>query len=220
LSPGPGTYRLQAERIGYRTAESSELYLMLGDSIGVEFRLSTQAVLLEPITVTASARPWWERGDTRLMRQFFQRYDAYSRNGYGEFMTRDSLALWEGKPYTMGQILLANIGSVRGVGLDGSVSLHRIGPEDCPPVYYLNGMQISDTVAAMFGPQDLEGVEVYVAPNIPGVLGMRPIGESALPCGVVAYWSRVSPEETPRRRTFWTYVGVGVGAALFLLLAG
>jgi hypothetical protein len=222
VSPGAGTYRLMAERIGYQATESSELHLMLGDSIGVDFRLSTQAVLLNPLTVTASARPWWDRADTRAVRDFLQRYDAYSRNGYGEFMTRDSIAKWERKVFNIGEMLLMNMFAVREVNLDGSVKLRKIGQGDCSNLgglhYFLNGIVVPYSVVEVLAPSDLEGVEVYTAPNIPGQLGSRVAGETSYPCGVVAYWTRVSPDEHPPRRTIWTYLGVGaaIGVAIFL----
>lgn len=203
VSPLPGTYRLQAERIGYRTAESTELQLVLGDSIGVDFYLSTEAVLLEPITVTASARPWWN---------FLRRYAQFARSGFGEFMTRDSIAKFEGWVATTGDMLMLNIRAVRGV--DSGSSLSSWGRVwlrgGCLPAYYLNGMRVPYLAVAPLGPSQLEAVEVYVSPTIPAELNAR------FPCGVVAYWTRVSPSERQLRRTVWT--GLGVGAALGLIL--
>jgi len=48
VSPSAGSYRLQAERLGYRSSTGPEIYLMLGDTIGVDFYLSMEAVLLNP----------------------------------------------------------------------------------------------------------------------------------------------------------------------------
>ena len=51
--PGPGPYALEAGRIGYATSRSRQFTSSLTDTISVEFRLSTEAVLLDPLVVTA-----------------------------------------------------------------------------------------------------------------------------------------------------------------------
>jgi hypothetical protein len=60
----PGAYRLHAERTGYRSARSAPLSLAPDDTVLVELRVATNAVLLAPLTVVAaSARTV---GDERL----------------------------------------------------------------------------------------------------------------------------------------------------------
>jgi hypothetical protein len=54
--PGAGRYGLRAERIGYRAALAPPIDLLRDDSVSVELRISTQAVLLDPLTVTAAPR--------------------------------------------------------------------------------------------------------------------------------------------------------------------
>jgi hypothetical protein len=216
VSPRPGTYRVTAERMGYEPGESAELHLMPGDSIGVEFRLSTQAILVEPLTVTASARPWGDRADLRGMREFFDRWSRFADGGFGEFVTRDDLAAWEGRAATPGHALLYSVSAVRDVSAGGRVTLRggALGAP-CTPTYMVNGVALPEgQPVPPLDVSDLEAVEVYVRPNIPAELAR---GE--FPCGIVSYWTRVSPDPDPRTRTRWTYLGAAiVGGLGFLLL--
>ena len=45
-NPRAGAYRLQAERLGYQTTTGPELYVMRGDTPGVDFHLSVGTILL------------------------------------------------------------------------------------------------------------------------------------------------------------------------------
>jgi len=92
VSPEVGAYRLQAGRIGYRTSTGPELYLMPGDTLGLDFYLSVEAVLLNPIVVRGTARPWEDRYDLTGMEGFLKRHAKFSKSGFGEFLTRDTIA--------------------------------------------------------------------------------------------------------------------------------
>jgi len=74
VSPSPGSYRIQAERLGYHTATGPPLSLMPGDTMGVDFYLSMEAILLNPLVVTATAWPLSDRYDMTGMAGFWQRY--------------------------------------------------------------------------------------------------------------------------------------------------
>ena len=54
--PGNGRYRLEVSRIGYRTSRSQPFTVANNDTVSVEFRVSPDAILLDPITVTAHSR--------------------------------------------------------------------------------------------------------------------------------------------------------------------
>jgi hypothetical protein len=51
--PGEGVYRLEAERLGYATTESQAIPVVPEDSIEVEFRIRQEAIILNPLVVTA-----------------------------------------------------------------------------------------------------------------------------------------------------------------------
>ncbi|HZD06267.1 MAG TPA: carboxypeptidase-like regulatory domain-containing protein, partial [Longimicrobiales bacterium] len=147
VSPRAGTYRLRAERMGYTTAESEDLYLELGDTLTVELHLAVDAVPLEPLTVTASARPWEGRTPLVGMEAFFLRYSRYSGSGFGDFVTRDSIAVWEDRVQTTGHMLRWTTHLVRQVEpRTGQVTLRG----GCEPTYYLNGTMVPyDNVEAL-----------------------------------------------------------------------
>jgi hypothetical protein len=219
ISPRAGTYRLEAGRLGYQTSESPEVNLMPGDSVGFDFHLSTQAVLLAPITVTSSRRPWNDRAPLIGMESFLSRYERFARAGFGMFMTRDSIAVWDSRTRSVGDMLRAKVPAVRSVvpfgdpqapGMAGAIII-RDGRatggairETCIPNYWLDGAPVPYDVVASYGPSDLQAVEVYVSPNIPAEF------LTGFPCGVVAYWTRRTPGERQGGRSVWSLLFVGV----------
>jgi hypothetical protein len=74
--PGRGPYSLEAERLGYATSRSRRFIAELTDTISVEFRLNMEAILLDPLVVTAVDG----RGESR-----FERHQV--EWGKGVFMT-------------------------------------------------------------------------------------------------------------------------------------
>ena len=185
-APGPGTYRLDAERLGYKRSESEPFVLIPGDTIEIEFRLAAAAIVVDPIRVTASALPWGNRFGLVRMEAFFARYARYSGTGFAEFMTRDSIARWEDRVQSTGQMLRWTMRAVRNVDpATGAVTL-RSG---CEPAYFLNGSPVPYAMVQPLSPTMLQAVEIYIRPAIPAEFG------SGSPCGVVSYWSRQSPPE-------------------------
>jgi len=208
--PRSGTFRLRAERVGYRTADSKLFYVMPGDTIQIEFRLGVAAVVVDPIRVTASARPWGDRFGLVRMEGFFDRYARYSGSGFAEFLTRDSIARFEDRVPSTGQMLRWTTRSVRRVDpASGHVTLRN----NCTPVYYLNGSRVPYAMVEPLGPTMLEAVEVYIQPAIPAELG------AGTPCGVVSYWSRQSPPDELPRSPIGRIAAVALlGGGLLLLL--
>jgi len=74
--PGPGTFRLEAERLGYARTQSQEVSVSGSDTLTVELRMSTAPVALDPLIVTAGRG----RGSSR----FYERMETW---GKGIFMT-------------------------------------------------------------------------------------------------------------------------------------
>lgn len=200
ITPLPGTYRLKGERIGYRTSESSNLHMMPGDTVVLDLYMSVEAIVLDPISVRASARPWSDRYPLLGMESFFHRQSRFGESGSGAFLTRDSLAAFEGRMETS-RMLLISVSSVRALNDGGGVIL----PHGCNPRYYVNDMEVvrGDPVhepmmgadpstplsqgldlERMFPPETLEAVEVYVSPTIPAEFS------NGYPCGVIAFWTR------------------------------
>ncbi len=234
VSPTAGTYRLRAERIGYRSSEGPEFRLMLGDTLGVDLYLAVEAVVLAPMIITATARPLLDRYDLSGMEGFFERYGRFSRSGYGEFMTRDSIAAYEGHATSTGHMMAMKFMSVRevlsGGGQYGQVILRGVTPPSgfgppgvCVPTYFMDGAQIPrEAVAegqvnpiAMYPPEMLEGVEVYVQPNIP-----PEFLQGGFPCGVVALWTRRDPGGLGSGIPGWKKFLAGASLILLVLIFG
>src|SRR5262245_36800902 len=85
VTPIPGSYTLRADRIGYKGADSPELKMMLGDTIRLDFYLSTKAVLLAPILVTGSARRWQDRVDQTSLSDLYNRMSRFGNSRNAEF---------------------------------------------------------------------------------------------------------------------------------------
>jgi len=185
------------------------------------------------MVVTATARPLGSRYDLSGMEGFLRRYAQFSRSGFGEFMIRDSISAYEGRATSTGHIMAMKFTSVRDVRSGGSqygqVTLRGVTPPTgfgppgaCVPSYFIDGTQVPRSALAegqinpvtMYPPELLEGVEVYVRPNIPAEF-LR--GE--WPCGVVAFWSRRGPGTPGSGVPGWKKFLVGAGVLLLALLA-
>ncbi len=199
-SPRAGTYKLRGEAMGYRTSVSNDLYLRVGDTLDVDFRLGVDAVMLDPLTVNVSAKPWENRGELVGMDPFFQRYSQFGETGFAKFMSRDSLRHWQNKVQNTGQMLQWVTPMVRTADpITGEMTMRG----SCTPTYYLNGMEVPYSDVRSFSPVLLEGVEVYMRPAIPVELGR---GD---PCGVVSFWSRQTPPDTLPQSAIGRKVAIG-----------
>ena len=174
-APDPGAYRLQARRLGYLPATTALFELEDADTVEVEYRLSAQAIALQPLTVVAhSRRP------AGLLRGFYERAE---RGGFGTFITRDQIE--ERHPVHASDLLR----TVPGVQLfptwwGGALVLMR---GSCVPRIYLDGMPIRTTsIDDLVSPVELEGVEVYRS----AVEAPAELTGSGSSCGVVALWTR------------------------------
>jgi hypothetical protein len=178
--PGPGAYRLGAERIGYRTAATPLIELEEADSLEVEFRLSVDAVLLQPLDVVVhNRRPPGPLGGF---------YERMERGGFGTFISRDEIE--ERKPLRTSDLLQ----TVPGVQLvrtrwGETVALMR---GRCAPQVYMDGMRLGVSSVDLVHPMDLEGIEVYRGPaGVPGEFSHRS------GCGAIALWTRRGPSPPP-----------------------
>jgi hypothetical protein len=216
VSPSAGTYRLQAERIGYKTSTGPELDLMLGDTIYLDFFLSTEAILLDPILVRATARSMLDRYAPAGMEDFYRRYSAYAGSAIAEFLTRDSIALYDGWPITAGQMMNRAMMMVDQYRISsGGVTLRG----GCIPQYWVNGTMVQFYPIWALMPEDLEAVEIFEFPFLPPGLS-RP-EDGRLPCGVVSVWTRRVPELRPyMEMPYWRRALFGIGLLSLVLGVG
>ncbi len=61
-----GTYQLEASRVGYHQTRSEQFYTEAIDTLKVEFRISSEVVLLNPIVVDVGMRPGREIFEERM----------------------------------------------------------------------------------------------------------------------------------------------------------
>jgi hypothetical protein len=175
--------RLEAERMGYRAAETPYLRFEGRTWMEVEIRLDVDAVLLAPLeVVVASVR----------RSPMFSEFDYRVRNGFGSYFTRADIERVQ-------PVLVTDlVASLPGVRLRGSgfgqarivemAQVARMGA--CPVQVFMDGRLMNRrgeaAIDELVTPSDVEGVEVYR-------------GLSTLPpefynewsrCGVVAIWTR------------------------------
>ncbi|HEX7051780.1 MAG TPA: carboxypeptidase-like regulatory domain-containing protein [Longimicrobiales bacterium] len=205
VAPRPGAYRLRVGALGYGVADEP-LHLRAGDTVRIDVRLGINAIELDSLTAIA---PTPTRGAGLAgMQSFFERYARLSGSPFAEFMTRDSLALWEQRVQSTGHMLQWTTRSVQQVDpVSGEVTLRG----GCRPAYYLNGTRVSYLMVEPLTPELLEAVEVYVRPAIPAELSQ------GAPCGVISLWSRRSPPDTPPKSRVARTLGI-VATALGIVL--
>lgn len=216
--PGRGPYSLEASRIGYATSRSRQFIAELTDTITVEFRLDVEAILLDPLVVTAVDG----RGESR-----FERHQV--EWGKGVFLSPsmvDSIQpkhpadifrgqektwfTWGFSPKTNKAV--PNIRTYLGTGcLAYMVDFFPvIPPRWDPPVRGRRGTQFGDvyrtslwenTILEMLNGEDIVAVEYYrhISEVPPDLRDLAMVdedisGQGALSavqnCGLVIYWTK------------------------------
>lgn len=198
-----GDYRIDLERIGYRTlSDSISFRAALG--LRIQAALVPEAVQLEPILAVVEAR------SRRLEAAgFYQR----RQRGLGEFVTRDQIE--ERNPVRVTD-LLATMAGVRLQHRDpargGTIVLLRGG---CVPEIFLDGVRTMPPFSpdAALHPDDVAGIEVYHSAELPPRFGVSG-------CGALMIWTHVpNPQEGEGGLSLGEIlIPLGVLGALFLLL--
>ena len=133
-----GDYLLQAERLGYVTFTSEPVSLESGDPVEVRLTLDVEPLLLAPLEVTTSSRPWWEVLQAPGLWPFFERMERNEVEGRGRFFTRREVEMWRGLP--LAQALSGVLPYLRtelAPGRPGQYVLR--GPGRCEPIVFVNG---------------------------------------------------------------------------------
>lgn len=192
----PGGYHLRAERLGYRASTSSPITVTPSDSVEVELRLSTGAVVLAPLTVVAASHQVMR--DHQLAGFEWRR----TRQPFGRYLGPEEIERL--RPFHASDVL-QNIGWVRVDGtFDRVVTLPMRGTSRgsgrCVPNLYVDGhrVRLGDgfTVDGLVSGSSVAAVEVYDSPML--APGEFPALDNEY-CGVVVIWTRV-PGTTNRGR--------------------
>jgi len=198
LLPGePGSYRVQAARLGYAPTEGRVVDVEQGTR-RVEIRLSTEAIPLDEMVVTV-------RGTVpALDRNGFYQRQAVSD---GRFLVREDIAAASSSRTSDVLIRVPGIGPVSFNEESSETNKRRIqfsrarNTRDwrCLPVLYIDGVMVRaggpwtpgeperwPTVEELIGPQDIEAIELYPS-RLSAPARFQGAGSE---CGSVVVWTR------------------------------
>lgn len=186
-----GTFRLRGERIGYQPSRSEVFPVEVRETVEVDLRLSTEALTVAPLTVTARREPPRRRG--LEMNGYYQR----ERAGFGHFIRREDMRNWQN--YRMTHVLSRVPGFALTVDRRGRewVINKRCGGGS--PKFYLDGIYIridrNSTLDDVVNPEQVAAIEAFRGPaEIP-----PQYNDSEAACGVVLIWTRSEPDPEPAR---------------------
>jgi hypothetical protein len=178
---GPGAFLLRAELSGFQSATSPTFRLGTGDTLDVEYYVSTRIVVLEPLVVTGRARR-----PAGPIRGYYERLE---RRAWGRFFTRQDVERL--RPVTTTELLRR----VPGVSLTPRTlggGHHVVVRGGCSPSVWVDGVLVrlmGSTIDDLVSPLDLEGMEVYrSAAEAPVEYGGLKGG-----CAVILLWTRHGP---------------------------
>lgn len=189
FSVEPGHYQFSAFRIGYGPGTSPFVEVQEGDSVEVEFRIAQEAIVLDPLTVTASARPWYEHMKPPALWEYYERSEHMAKLGLGHFLERDDLRPMQGMPVS---IAIGNLPGMQAVAAGNGARFQVLGRLDCPALFFLNGQPVrlaeSWFIDDFVSMAEVEAIEVYAgAASLPGEFrGMGGGGN----CGAVVVWTK------------------------------
>jgi 5-hydroxyisourate hydrolase-like protein (transthyretin family) len=180
--PTPDRYQLRAQRVGYQPSTSQSITVVPSDTVRVELLMSTDAVMLAPLTVVASSRS--VARNTR-MASFEWRAE---HNPWGQFVGPEQIQRI--RPMFATDIL-QHVGSVRveGSGLNRVPTVRgRLGNR-CVPTFYVDGHHSTGiSLDELVNGPDVAAVEVYDQAYEAPVEFLPPA--SHLQCGVIVIWTK------------------------------
>jgi hypothetical protein len=171
----PGTYQLQASRLGYTITETPAVEIGDREVVEVEVRLDVEAVQLEPLTVVRRRR---ETRRERDLRQYYERVEHYGDARLGSTIyTRELLEEWDA--LSVGEAFRLYI-------------RWRPYGRSCDPKVFLDGQPRRGPFLEDLGfmsVSSIEGIELYAGGGPARSRFSDPDG-----CGVVLLWTRPLPE--------------------------
>jgi hypothetical protein len=175
-----GKNQLSFRRLGFEPVILS-VDIPAADTADVDVILGTAAQQLTGVVVQGRAEP---------MVSALAAFESRRKQGIGHFITRAQIE--QRHPLMLSDMLRTIPGAVL-IGSDNgrtSVRFARVGRNNCPPQFFVDGIQVTGFSIDDMPPADVEGVELYA-----GSAGLPPEynrlhGTSI--CGTVIIWSRIA----------------------------
>lgn len=213
MLPAPGRYELSASHLGYVSIGPAELIADRGRELEIVLRMSTEALVLDPIEVTI------RRAARTTLDEVHNRIEWVRRLGMGRTLTRDEIEV-RAAP-TIHALVGQMSPRVRTVApITGHDTILLSAPTDvegvCIPTIYLDGMRAPDLVERnMIRPEHLEAVELYIgAAEIPAQYNTGTTAE----CGTVLFWTRRGADPGSPQITWKRFALAGAIVGLILLV--
>lgn len=176
LQPGPTD--ISVRRLSYSPVLLS-IEIPTDDTTDVEITLGVVAQRLTGVVVQA---------DANRIRQLVD-FENRRKQGIGHFITRDEIE--KRQPLLLSDMMRTIPGAVLVPIGNGQVALRfsRNGSRNCPPQYYVDGMEIFAFNLDEMTPGDVEGIEIYAgAAGLPAQFNRL---RTTLTCGTVVIWTRI-----------------------------
>ena len=173
-----GSYRIRAEKPGFRRVLSATFALEDGDTLEVAIRLTGEVVLLDSVRGGPAPREIPLRA-----REFYDRMRAGS---FGQFVTREDIDAL--RPARTTDLLRRVAGLQFGVTRGDGFSTRLRG--GCMPTFYLDGTKVQlvgITIDDVVRPAEIEGIEIYrsVMEAPPEYQGLNS------GCSAILIWTRI-----------------------------
>ena len=173
--PAPGAYEIAAHHDGYGSTTSAPFELEQEDTLTVEYRMAPDVIVLNPVTVTASAR----RPSGRL--GGFE--ERARRAAGGRFISREEIE--RRRPLHTSDLLVGMPGvQLVERGMGGNSVLLR----GCAPAVFIDGIRVrggASSIDDLVSPIEIAGIEVYRGPEVPVEFSGPGSG-----CGAILIWTQ------------------------------
>jgi hypothetical protein len=190
-----GTMRIRAERTGYQATLTGNLPVAIRETVEVEVRLSSSALAMEPLRVTARVEPPHRRN--LELNGFYDR----ERMGLGKYLRREDFENRANQ--NLAQVLSRVQGtSIQYQGSKQYVYFPRNGrpnlrqsfrgpPQNaCLPRLFVDGSRVTydanNDINSVVSPGQVEAIEVFRSPSEIPVQ----YNDNNSMCGVILIWTR------------------------------
>lgn len=173
-----GSLDFSFRRLAYSPVVLSVL-IPADDTTDVEVALGLTALQLTGVVVQEHA------AQLRVLDEF----ETRRKQGLGHFVTRAEIE--KRHPMLLSDMVRVVPGATILIGENGRTALRfaRVGRPNCPPQFFVDGLQVTGFSIDDMPPGDVEGVELYAGPaGLPPEFN-RLHGTTV--CGTVAIWTRI-----------------------------